>query len=269
MNALEVVTLADLNLAEATREMVRWHRDHRIEERDDLLLVAGADSFPVGYSNAAMVLGSSACADPEGVVASADEFFGRLGRAYTVWIRDPLDANLDAYLVESGLSSLSNTPGMVLESPSPERPLDAGLRVEQVHDADAVSALAVVEAAAYATLGMPTENTERVFSMPERLVNPHTISVVGYVESRPVAAAIAILSNGIAGLYWVATRPEARGRGLGEACTRLAGNRAFELGARCVVLQASEQGEPIYRRMGYREITRYRWYLKAPPTSGA
>jgi len=27
------------------------------------------------------------------------------------------------------------------------------------------------------------------------------------------------------------------------------------------VLQASRQGEPVYRRMGYREITRYAWYV--------
>ena len=64
---------------------------------------------------------------------------------------------------------------------------------------------------------------------------------------------------------WVVTLPEARGRGLGEACTRLAGNRAFELGARCMILQASSHGEPTYLRMGYREITRYRWYVKGPP----
>ena len=104
--------------------------------------------------------------------------------------------------------------------------------------------------------------------MPQRILRPHTIVVMGYLDSQPAAAAIAILSNGIAGLYWVATIPDARKRGLAEACTRLVSNRAFELGARCVVLQASEQGNPIYRRMGYREITNYRWYLKGPPTSG-
>ena len=75
----------------------------------------------------------------------------------------------------------------------------------------------------------------------------------------------AYLNDPAKSLAWVVTLPEYRGRGLGEACTRLVGNRAFELGARCVVLQASSQGEPIYRRMGYREITRYRWHAKGPP----
>ena len=101
------------------------------------------------------------------------------------------------------------------------------------------------------------------------MINREAAAPVPSLRTEAVAAAIAILSHGIAGLYWVAALPEARGRGLGEACTRLAGNRAFELGARCVILQASAQGEPIYLRMGYREITRYRWFVKGPAASGA
>jgi len=270
MNAADLLALGDLNLAEAAREQARWHRNHLIEERDDLLLVAGADPFPIGYGNCAMALGPRAPepADAERAIAVADEFFGRLGRGYTLWIRDHLDADLEAHRVAAGLSSMTDLPGMVLDAPIPDQPLGAGLRVAQAEDADTARALAGVEGAGYATLGMPAETTERVFSMPERLINPHTIVVLGYLEDRPVAATIAILSNGIAGLYWVVTLPEARGRGLGEACTRLASNRAFELGARCVVLQASKQGDPIYRRMGYREITRYRWYAKGPAITG-
>jgi hypothetical protein len=57
----------------------------------------------------------------------------------------------------------------------------------------------------------------------------------------------------------VATRPDAQRRGLGDAVTRRAGNEAFVRGAACVVLQASKFGEPVYRRMGYREIARYGW----------
>jgi ribosomal protein S18 acetylase RimI-like enzyme len=265
MNASEVLELADLNLAEAAREIARWQPDHRVEEREDMLLVADADPFPVGYGNSVMALGTRAPESAEALVARADRFFGQLGRGYTVWIRDHLDGDLEAHLQGTGLSSFAETPGMVLDAPIPDRPLEPGLRVVQVEDTASAGALGAVEAAGYATVGMPRHVTEGIFSTPERFINPHTVVVLGYLEERPVAAAIANLSHGIAGLYWVVTLPEARGRGLGEACTRLAGNRAFELGARCVILQASAQGEPIYLRMGYREITRYRWYAKGPP----
>jgi predicted acetyltransferase len=73
-----------------------------------------------------------------------------------------------------------------------------------------------------------------------------------------------MVTHGVAGVYWVGTTPEARGRGLAEIVTRTAGNAGFDMGATVTALQASVMGEPIYRRMGYREITRYPWYTIIP-----
>ena len=98
-------------------------------------------------------------------------------------------------------------------------------------------------------------------------VAPHLQTVVAYDRDAPVAAAQVLMSHSIAGVYWVGTVDGARGKGLGDAVTRAVTNRAFELGARFVSLQASAMGEPIYRRMGYREIYRYRTHVRfAPPT---
>jgi predicted GNAT family acetyltransferase len=72
-----------------------------------------------------------------------------------------------------------------------------------------------------------------------------------------VSGAQVMFSNGIAGVYAVGTAEEARGRGLAELVTRTVTNLAFDLGAPAVTLQASPMGEPIYARMGYRELYRY------------
>jgi predicted acetyltransferase len=79
-----------------------------------------------------------------------------------------------------------------------------------------------------------------------------------------------IVTHGVAGAYWVGTAPEARGRGLAELCTRAAGNAGFDLGARVAALQASPMGEPVYRRMGYSEATRYPFCVRfeAPEPRG-
>jgi predicted GNAT family acetyltransferase len=84
---------------------------------------------------------------------------------------------------------------------------------------------------------------------------------VVYLKGEPAGTAMAMLSYGIAGVYWVGTAKKARGIGLGEYCTREVSNAAFALGARKVILQASKFGEPIYLKIGYREVTRYPWFI--------
>jgi ribosomal protein S18 acetylase RimI-like enzyme len=74
-----------------------------------------------------------------------------------------------------------------------------------------------------------------------------------------------VVTHGVAGIYWVGTIPAARGRGLAELCTRAAGNAGFDLGGRIAALQASPMGEPVYKRMGYFEVTRYPYLVQIPP----
>ena len=57
------------------------------------------------------------------------------------------------------------------------------------------------------------------------------------------------------GLYSLATLAAFRGKGIGSAMMTFALNRAKSLGYRTAVLQASEDGIGIYRKLGFREIT--------------
>jgi len=260
----ELLELADANLVEATREMARLHADSQIEEQADSLLVAGPDPFPIGYVNATLATCPGAPPDPQGCVAAADAFFSARERGYTLWTRDHCDAALAGAAEAADLRAVSDMPGMVLDAPIADASPADDARLVRVDDADGLRDFAAVSARAYAPIGFPPAVVAKIFGQPERGLRPHWINVVAYAGEEPLSAAMAILSHGIAGIYWVGTAPEGRKRGLGDACTRCVGNTAFELGARAVVLQASQQGEPIYLRMGYREITRYRWWLRTP-----
>ena len=60
------------------------------------------------------------------------------------------------------------------------------------------------------------------------------------------------------GIYAVATLPDRRGKGYGDALTRAALAAAPHLPA---VLEASELGQPIYQRMGFQVVSEYTlWY---------
>ena len=80
---------------------------------------------------------------------------------------------------------------------------------------------------------------------------------VGYREGLPVATAATVACQGVAGLYNVATVPNHRERGYGEAITRYAIAAAIrENKVERVVLQSTSQGLSLYRRMGFDTVTR-------------
>jgi GNAT superfamily N-acetyltransferase len=81
---------------------------------------------------------------------------------------------------------------------------------------------------------------------------------LAYDEGVPVSSTAAIAAGGGLGLYSVATVPGYRGRGLAEALMRHALAELRATGAEGpVVLQSSPAGLDLYRRLGFRKVTRY------------
>ena len=150
---------------------------------------------------------------------------------------------------------------MFIEKTLEEKPLPDGVTLKHVTNKSMVNDYAEVVALSFTHLGMPEEAGRSIFSNPNAFLAPHLYAVVAYKDEKPVSCALALLSHGIGGIYYVGTIESARGMGLAEHCTRAVGNAAFEFGARLVILQASPYGEPVYKRMGYQESTRYCRFL--------
>ncbi len=267
MRREELIELSDLNYAEANRELSRRVGGAVLDE-DGLLLFAGGHPLPV-LCNAVMRTGATGDPSASAVIARADTFFGARGRGYTINVRAHADADLHAAALEAGLVEFGQAPAMVLEHRLDDAVQPPGVTIERVETEKQAEEFSAVMGDAYASLGMPPDVAPAIIRHPV-LVAPHIVSLLARLEDgTPAAGAMCIFTHGVAGVYWVGTTPAARGRGLAELCTRAVGNAGFDMGARIASLQASPMGEPVYRRMGYVEVTRYPALVrfKPPPAS--
>jgi ribosomal protein S18 acetylase RimI-like enzyme len=85
------------------------------------------------------------------------------------------------------------------------------------------------------------------------------------VDGAPVAGVGTLNVDGTCEIVFVATVPEARGRGLSSELMRTALRAAREDGCDATTLEATALGEPVYARLGYRSLGRLAMYeLRRP-----
>jgi GNAT superfamily N-acetyltransferase len=251
-----------LNLVDSSRQLFELDPGAEIEAGSSWLFGAGRSSHPA-ISNAAFRTGE---VSGEELLARAQGFFDARGRGFSVWIRgdEPEDRDIAEAAEAAGLKPVFEMPEMVLERSAKEPPLPAGVELRRVASAVDAEEFWRIATSAYADNGFPPE-IFRYYEDHSGLVADNTATFLAVLDGKPVGIAMTIFSHGIAGIYWVGTLAEARGKGIGEAVTAAAINAGFDLGGEIASLQASPMGEPIYRRMGFETIYRYRLLMRSPP----
>ena len=81
------------------------------------------------------------------------------------------------------------------------------------------------------------------------------------LNGQPVGTSQLFLSAGVAGIYNVTCIPEARGQGIGAAVTLAPLLQARKLGYCISILQASQRGYSVYRRLGFQDFGKLSVYL--------
>ena len=85
---------------------------------------------------------------------------------------------------------------------------------------------------------------------------------VGLIDGKPVAITAMVQAAGALGVYSLGTIPAHRQQGYGEALLRAAAAASRpKSSADPLILQSTEAGHALYRRMGFRDVTKFTVYL--------
>lgn len=255
MDDERLIAMVDANLMAFARNLASSTPAGALEERGDVLLIAGDEPSAV-IVNSAFTTGTAG--DPASILPAAAAFFGRRRHEYGLWTRAHADAALEAVLPAAGFTVDIDLPVMVLEArPAVVQP-PAGVDIRQVFDKAGVEDFRIADRAGFADDDHERAAVDSAFRDPGSLLRPAVAAFVAYVDGVPAAAAMSFTALGVARVGWVGTVPEFRRRGLGAAVTRAAVQAGFDRGAQIAALESSPMGVGLYRSLGFRQITNYR-----------
>jgi ribosomal protein S18 acetylase RimI-like enzyme len=163
-------------------------------------------------------------------------------------------ADLGKHLEDHGLVFVEEVAGMVLRMDDLDAPSSVpGLIIEEVGDDRALDAW--------------SQAFSKGFEMPDRAVSFFRNAIcaigldpespyrhyIGSLDGLPVACSSVYMARGVAGIYNVTTLPEAQHRGVGAAMTLRPLIDAREKGCFAGILQATEAGLNLYKKLGFQE----------------
>jgi GNAT superfamily N-acetyltransferase len=173
------------------------------------------------------------------------------------WHVGPLTkpANLGEALEAHGFSHGWETPCMAadLRALNEDLQVPPGLTIEQVADVETLKQFCHVFAVSF---GWPDFVQDAWLDLFASIGHGPRLPVrhyLGRLKGEPVATMSLFLVGGAAGIYCAATLPDARRRGIGAMMTLTLLREARSLGYRVGVLQSSDMGYRVYRRVGFRE----------------
>jgi GNAT superfamily N-acetyltransferase len=181
---------------------------------------------------------------------------------FSWWVEpDSQPPDLNRHLISHGLAFEDDEPGMACNlfkmnegvTTSPE------LTIEYVQDPATLKQWVQVAISGFGfpeNLAQPCFNlfTSLGFDLPLRLY-------IGFLNRVPVVCSQLFLGAGVAGIYWVATVPEARRQGLGAAITLAPLREARDMGYTLGILHSSEMGYRVYQGIGFQKLCKMNHFV--------
>jgi ribosomal protein S18 acetylase RimI-like enzyme len=187
-------------------------------------------------------------------IQSAVQYFAEVQRPFSWWL-SPGDqpGNLDALLqnacleyAESELAMAADLDRLTLCDLSPD-----GLQIRRVRTTAELADFATIVAANWSP---PDDQVMQFYQLAAPLLLQEESPLwlyVGYLGETPVVSSELTIGGGVVGLYSICTLVDYRRRGFGAALTLQPLLDARAEGYRTAILQASDQGSRVYRRLGF------------------
>lgn len=221
----------------------------------------------VGYPWFNGVLSSQPPENEDGTFIEATiEYFRSTGIGTFTWWMEPRlqSADWEPVLAKYGFHYSDDTPGMAVDLEAlKEQPAVDGLEVRVVAEEQTLHDWARVFTLGY---GLPPEWESSIYDLQMRLGLGFPVrNYAGYLDGEPVATSTLFFGAGVAGIYAVSTLPKARGKGIGAALTLRPLNNAREMGYRIGVLQSSDMGYNVYKKLGFQHLCQIEHFYLAFP----
>lgn len=193
-------------------------------------------------------------------LANVVEHFRNKDYDFCIWVNaENLTDNLWQIFKALNISKQNEEVGMVLD-----------LDQYKVIDSDRHSDITLVEnqktLSDYANViasnwSPPDKNVNAYYEKTAKgyLQNPDGVKLLVYYDGDTPLATVELFptDNSTIGIYGLATLEDARGKGLGSALMTKCLNLSKTMDYKRVVLQASEDGIGIYKKLGFESVTTY------------
>ncbi len=196
-------------------------------------------------------------------VEGIKEFYRQQNLRFWWWVYPRGDSSQTKEMLENaGMRLIAQIPCMA-----------ADLHIEPLEE-KILAPITIAEVKDQSDLSVWADISFRGFQMPERAREQYNKFVLSfqrgnkeaqklflaYIDKKPVATSLLFMDKDTAGIYYVATLPEYRNRGMGYFVTLAAMRAAKAAGHNNIILQATPAGEKVYRRIGFQEICRAHIY---------
>jgi ribosomal protein S18 acetylase RimI-like enzyme len=262
--------LVDDNLRAAMRFFGEATGGGEVRAADGVDLVYSGLDYGV-FNIAMLARPVSAERDLATILATAARFYHQRKSRWSFWVcEDLLDPAARRHcreiFTEAGMRAISHAPGMLAPAlAAPSRPLPE-IECRAVSGPDSRAAFAALTVTCFE---IPLGVARSVYE-PESAWHGAYRGYLGMLNGAAVSIVALVRAGGAVGVYSLGTAPAHRHKGYGEALLRAAlarENAARENAApgnapeEPLVLESTEAGYRLYRRLGFRDVTNFTVYL--------